>query len=173
MSEAQEEHWTAVEEAAELLGTGDVQGAIAELTRITAAQSDNEYAFYFLGNAYFEDRQYPKALKCYVRALELAPEYLGAMVGGGQTLRMMGEYVRAIRMGQRILGLAKDDPDGLYLLGLAHFQRGDSKLADGFLQRFLETSPELEVASEVDAILQSIREEAVPSPEGGDTLEQD
>lgn len=173
MSDPQEERWATVEEAVELLRDGDTDRAIAELTEITQAQTENEYAFYFLGNAYFDDQHYPQALKCYVRALELAPEYPGALVGAGQTLRMMGQHDRAIRMGQRILNLTKDDPDGLYLLGLAHYQRGDHKLAHGFLQRFLETDPELEVATEVDAILQAIREEVAPFPGGADTVEND
>ncbi len=173
MSDDHATRWAAVENAVELLGSGEREAAIRELTTITETQPENEYAFHFLGSAYFDEHKYPQALKCYVRALELTPDYLGALVGAGQSLRMMGQYDRAIRMGQRILGLVKDDPDGLYLLGLTHYQRGDHKLADGFLQRFLETDPEIEVAAEVDAVLQAIREEVATSPDASDTLDPD
>ena len=87
------------------------------------------------------------------------------MLGAGQTLRMMGEHERAIRMGQEALRVQKDDPDALYLLGAVHFQRGENKLAFGYLSRFLETGPELEVALEVEGMLQIVRGEVLPALE--------
>ncbi|MBC7173947.1 MAG: tetratricopeptide repeat protein, partial [Polyangiaceae bacterium] len=113
MSEPRDAHWEAVEEAVELLGTDELDAAIVELNRIAAGNPENEYAFYFLGNAYFEQKDYPKALAAYVRALEIVPRYAGAMIGAGQTLRMMGQFERAMRMGQEVLRFRKDDADAL------------------------------------------------------------
>ncbi|HJK91523.1 MAG TPA: tetratricopeptide repeat protein [Polyangiaceae bacterium LLY-WYZ-15_(1-7)] len=157
--------WSAVEEGLELLQEGDVDAALAELTRVVEVDAENEYAHFFLGNAYFEREDFPRALKCYVTALEVAPKYIGAMVAAGQTLRLLGDHARALRMGKQVLRLRKDDADALYLLGMVHFQRGEHPQARGFLERFLQTNPEIEVAMEVEGMLQIIRGEAQPLEE--------
>ena len=167
----QADRWEAVEEGLELLQAGEPDRAIDELLRVVRSDPDNEYAFFFLGQAYFEKEAYPEALKSYVQALTLAPRYVGAMIGAGQALRMMGEYDRAIRMGRRVLEHRKDDGDALFLLGATHFQKGENQAARPYLEQFLETGPELEVALEVEGMLQIIRGEVLPFPDGGDTLD--
>lgn len=167
----QSERWESVEEGAELLHDGRLDEAIEELLRVTREEPDNEYAFHFLGHAYFEKEAYPQALKAYVEALTLAPDYVGAMVGAGQTLRMMGEYDRALRMGRGVLQKKEDDADALFLVGAAHFQKGENQEAKRYLERFLETGPELEVALEVEGMLQVIRGEVLPFPGAEDTVD--
>ncbi|MCB9599413.1 MAG: tetratricopeptide repeat protein [Sandaracinus sp.] len=166
----QERKWAAVEEGLELLQEGDAEAALAELTRVAEADEDNEYVWFFLGNAYFETEDFARALKCYVRAMEVVPQYVGAMIGAGQALRMLGDHARALRMGKQVLRLRPDDADGLYLVGIVHFQRGEKEEAYGFLQRFLHTNPEVEVALEVDGMLQMIRGDVsiFPDPEPTD-----
>ena len=171
VDDAQSERWEAAEEGMELLHVGELDRAIDELLRVAHDDPGNEYAFHFLGHAYFEKEAYPEALKSYVEALKLAPDYVGAMVGAGQTLRMMGEYDRAIRMGQRVLQKHEDDGDGLFLTGAAHFQKGENQAAKRYLERFLETGPELEIALEVEGMLQVIRGEVLPFPGAQDTVE--
>ena len=171
MDDQQSKRWEDAEEGMELLHSGEVDAAIDELLRVTREDPQNEYAFHFLGHAYFEKQAFPEALKSYVEALTLAPEYVGAMLGAGQTLRMMGEYDRALRMGQRVLQKQEDDADALFLLGATHFQKGENQAAKRYLERFLETNPELEVALEVEGMLQVIRGEVLPFPGAEDTVE--
>lgn len=160
MEETDALRWAAVEEGIELLQVGEVDQALDELTRVASEDPDNEYAHYFLGNVYFERNDHARALKCYVRAMEIQPEYVGAMIGAGQALRMLGDHARAIRMGKQVLRKRPDDPDALFLIGSAHFQRGEYAEARGFLERFLGTNPEIEVALEVEGMLQVARGEA-------------
>ncbi|MGB8329722.1 MAG: tetratricopeptide repeat protein [Polyangiales bacterium] len=171
MNDAQAQRWEAAEEGMELLHAGELDQAIDELVRVVHEHPDNEYAYQFLGHAYFQKEAYAEALKSYVEALQLVPDYLGAMVGAGQALRMMGEYDRAIRMGQSILRKRADDADGLFLVGAALFQKGENQTAKRYLERFLETDPELEVALEVEGMLQVIRGEVLPFPGAQDTVE--
>jgi cytochrome c-type biogenesis protein CcmH/NrfG len=171
VDETESERWSAAEEGMELLYSGELDAAIDELLRVIRDDPQNEYAFHFLGHAYFEKAAYKEALKGYVEALALVPDYLGAMLGAGQTLRMLGEYDRAIRMGKRVLQKQEDDQDALFLVGAAHFQRGENQAAKRYLERFLETSPELEVALEVEGMLQVIRGEVLPFPGAEDTVE--
>jgi len=170
VDDAQSKCWEAAEEGMELLHAGEIDRAVNELLRVARQDPDNEYAFHFLGHAYFEKEAYPEALKSYIEALRLAPEYVGAMIGAGQTLRMMGEYDRAIRMGKRVLQKDQDDADALFLVGAAHFQKGENQAAKRYLERYLETGPELEVALEVEGMLQVVRGEVLPFPTAEDTV---
>lgn len=171
MDDAQSKRWETAEEGMELLHAGELDQAIDELLRVVREDPENEYAFHFLGHAYFQKEAYREALKSYVEALKLAPDYVGAMIGAGQTLRMMGEYDRAIRMGRRVLQQQADDGDGLFLVGSAHFQKGENEAAKRYLERFLQTNPELEVALEVEGMLQVIRGEVLPFPGAQNTVE--
>ena len=160
-----EDRWDAAQEGAERLREGDVDGAIVELEELVLSDPDNEYGYFFLGAAHFEHGHFDRAMKAYVLALEKAPEYVGAMVSLGQTLRMLGRYDQALRMGQQVLARRKDDPDGLYLLGLTHYARGDEAAAAGYLERFLATQPEVEVDQEVRGLLEILKGRIQPLDE--------
>lgn len=162
-----DERWDAVEEGVELLREGSVEHAIAELTRVIEVDPDNEYAYHHLGAAYFERQEYERSLKAYLTAIEKSPGYLGAMIGAGHTLRLMGELDKAIRMGKQALLKRKEDQDALYLLGLAHYQRGDKAAASDYLERFILTQPEVEVRTEAQGLLQVLRGEVLPLNEEG------
>ena len=161
------DQWEAAQEGAERLREGDVDGALVELERLVLEEPDNAYGYFFLGSAHFEKGSYDKAMKAYVVALEKAPGYVGAMLHLGHTLRMLGRYDQAIRMGQQVLSRTKDDGDALYLLGLAHYARGDEAASAAYLRRFLETSPEVEVAQEARGLLEILegRIEPLPAPD--------
>jgi cytochrome c-type biogenesis protein CcmH/NrfG len=76
---------------------------------------------------------------------------------------MLGRYEQGIRMAQQVLARRKDDPDALFLLGTCHFALGNEKAAEQWLERFLATRPEIEVALEVSGMLQVLRGEVVPA----------
>lgn len=168
---AHAERWSAVEEGAELLQQGETDEAIRELSQVIEDDPNNEYACFFLGNAYFDKEDWERALKAFVRALELAPRYIGAMVGAGHALRMLSRFDQALRMGKEAMLVRRDDPDVLYLLGVTHFQRGDTHEAIQYFEKFLETRPEVETAFEVEGMLQVLRGEVQPHPgsDGGES----
>jgi len=162
MTDSHEVHWSAVEEGVELLAEGRPEEAVVELTRVATETPENEYAHFYLGTAYFEREDYERALACYVQALTLVPTYIGARVAAGQTLRLLGRHEQALRMGRAVLKQNDSDPDALHLCGMVCFQRGEYAAAQAYLQRFLETGPELEVALEVEGMMQLLRGEAEP-----------
>jgi tetratricopeptide (TPR) repeat protein len=158
-----EEAWEAAQIGADLIADGEPKRAITELLALIERDPDNEYAHFHLGSAYYELADYPRALREYVRAIELKPTYLGAMINAGHSLRMLGRYEQAIRMAQQVLARDKNDPDGLYLAGTAHFAHGDGKAAERYLEHFLQTRPEPEVMLEVQGMLQVLRGDVVPA----------
>lgn len=160
--------WEAAQEGAELVREGQYDEAIAWLTALTEREPRNEYAHFFLGCAYYEQEQYAKALRPYLTAVQIAPRYIGALTHLGHTLRMLRRYDEAVRLGQEILGLAKDDPDALFLIGSSHFAAGNVEAAKQYLERFLKTRAEPEVALEVEGMLQVLRGDIVESDPNDD-----
>jgi len=71
-------------------------------------------------------------------------------------------------VGRQLLLKAKEDPDGLYLLGLCHYAMGDAAAALGYLNRFLNTRPEIEVAMEVEGLVKVLRGEVETLKEDDD-----
>jgi tetratricopeptide (TPR) repeat protein len=153
-----EDNWDAAQDGAELVAEGEFASAVTVLTELIVRQPSNEYAYFYLGCAYYELEDYPRALKSYVKALEIVPGYLGAMLHAGHTLRMLGRHDEAMRMGHAVLERAPDDGDALFLVGTAAYVRGDYAKATTYLERFLHTNPEIEVATEVEGMLQAIRD---------------
>jgi tetratricopeptide (TPR) repeat protein len=165
-------HWDSAEEGAELVGEGEYEAAIAALGQVVRREPDNPYALFFLGAALFETGEPQRALKAYLEALKHRPEYLGALIGAGWALHALGRYKEAIKVGRQLLLKAKEDPDGLYLLGLCHYAQGDNAAALGYLNRFLQTRPELEVALEVEGLIKVLRGE-LSGPSNGRALPDD
>lgn len=159
LTKIQADRWDAAQEGAELLREGEADLAVAELERVIAADPENEHAYFFLGSAHFEKARFEKAMKAYLRALEIAPAYLGAMVHLGHALRMMGKHAEALRMGREALKRSPEDADAIHLIALAHYARGEGAAAAHYLERFLALRPELEAAQEAEGLLQVLRGE--------------
>jgi Flp pilus assembly protein TadD len=151
------ERWEAAQEGAELLREGDVAGAVRELEALVLREPANEYALFFLGAAHFEAGRFDKAMKAYLGAANLAPAYVGALAGLGHSLRMLGKHDEALRVAKQILLRDKQDPEGLYLAGLAHYARGEGAAALQYLERYLATRPELESQNEAMGLLEVLR----------------
>jgi cytochrome c-type biogenesis protein CcmH/NrfG len=160
--------WESAHEGAELIAEGSCEEAVRVLSVLIQAEPRNEYAFFFLGAAYYELQRYEQALAAYVQALAIAPGYVGAMVGAGHALRMLGRHEQAIRMGKEVLARDKNDGDALFLLGAIHFARDDSAAAIDYLNRFLDTRPEAEVATEAYGMLQVLRGEVTDATPDGE-----
>ncbi len=145
--------WSAVEEATELLHEERYREAMVELRRVLQADPKNAYAYYYLGVAFYEVGELEPSRDAYTAALKLAPKHLGARVALSHVLRQMGDVRGALREGMAALSQAPGDGEALYALGLAHHARGDDAAARRYLEAFLETNPELEVALETRGLL--------------------
>jgi tetratricopeptide (TPR) repeat protein len=164
MSEAEDRaYWAESEEGAELVREGEHEAAVSTLGRVIGAHPGNYYAYFFLGSAYFESGDPLRALKAYLRAVELKPDYLGALVHSGWSLHALGRFREALRVGHQVLHKAKQDPDALYLMGLCHYALGEPAAALGYLNRFIETRPEVEVLNEVAGLIKVLHGEVQPA----------
>jgi tetratricopeptide (TPR) repeat protein len=148
--------WSAVEEATELLHEERYREAMVELRRVLQEDPKNAYAYYFLGVAFYEVGELEPSRDAYAASLKLAPKHLGARVALSHVLRQMGDVRGAMREGMAALSQAPDDGEALYALGLAQHAYGDEAAARRYLEAFLETNPELEVALETRGLLAQI-----------------
>jgi tetratricopeptide (TPR) repeat protein len=146
-------HWEAVEDISEMLHEGRFQEALPLLRDILKADPLNAYAFHFLGVALYEVGQLEGARDAYRAALKIAPNHLGARVHLSHVLREMGDGKGAIKEGMEALSRFPNDGDAMHAIGLAYHFRADDVAARKYLEAFLETGPELEVATEVRALL--------------------
>lgn len=149
-------HWAAVEEATELLEEGRIEEGLVALRDVIKASPSNPYAYFFLGQAFFEVGQFAPARDAYRAAVLLSPEYLGARVGLSHALRRLGDHEGAIGAAKEALRRYPKDGDAMYAMGIAYAARGQRHLARKHLQGFLEGGPELEAAMEVRQILETL-----------------
>jgi tetratricopeptide (TPR) repeat protein len=149
-------HWEAVEEATELLHEERFREAMVSLRNVITRDAKNSYAYYFLGIAFFEVGELEPSRDAYRACLALAPKHLGARVALTHVLRQMGDLREALKEGIAALSQAPGDADALHAIGLVYLARGDDAAARRYLEAFLETKPEFEVATEVRAILEDL-----------------
>lgn len=147
--------WEAVEEATELLHEERYREAMGELRRVLDTDPKNAYAYHFLGVAFYEVGELEAARDAYGASLKLAPGYLGARVALAHVLRLLGDVRGALREGMAALSRSPGDADALYAVGLAYHAAGDGPAARKYLDAFLATNPEIEVALEVRDLLGS------------------
>ena len=149
-------HWEAVEEATELLHEERFREALEALRAVIKADPQNPYAYYFLGIGFFEVGEIEPARDAYRAALRLAPKHLGARVALTHVLRLQGDLREALKEGTTALSQAPGDGDALHAIGLVYLARGDDAAARRYLEAFLATKPEAEVAMEVRGLLDGL-----------------
>ena len=153
--------WGEAEEPIELLHDGQVLEAILAFRQVLKRSARNPYAFHHLGIALFETGELEAARDAYRAALAIAPRYHGARVHLSHVLRMTHDVRGAIEQAEIARKQRPEDPDVWHALGMAHAQRGDREAARRWLEAYLSSSPEVEVAAEVRAVLEQLG----PAPE--------
>lgn len=148
--------WAAVEEATELLHEERYKEALEALRAVLREDPKNPYAFFFLGQGFYEVGDVQAARDAYRAAVTIAPAHLGARVALVHVLRKLGETREAVAEGLLAIQQAPTDGEVLYALGLAYLARGDNLAAKRHLEGFLRSNPEFETRVEVEALLQGI-----------------
>jgi cytochrome c-type biogenesis protein CcmH/NrfG len=152
-------HWSAVEEATELLHEERFHEALTLLRDVIKADPTNPYAFFFLGQGLYEVGETQAARDAYRACLKLAPKHLGARIALTHVLRKLGETRDAVKEGLIALEQAPSDGDVLYAIGLAYVSRGESRAARRYLEAFLRAKPEFEARLEVEGILAGLTDD--------------
>ena len=150
-------HWEAVDEATELLHEERFREALVVAPqRRHARPAEPVRVLLPRRRALRDGRDGACARRLPRRASRLAPKHLGARVALTHILRQIGDLREALKEGTTALAQAPGDADALHAIGLVHLARGDDAAARRYLEAFLASKPELEVAMEVRGILDGL-----------------
>jgi TolB-like protein/Flp pilus assembly protein TadD len=108
-----------------LTAIGDLKNAITERKRALELDPVNPLLSSALGEAYYQNREFDRAIEHNTRSLELDPSYAIAMVNIGRAYEMKGMHAEARGAFQKILAVVPDDPAVLALMGHEYASSGD------------------------------------------------
>jgi len=151
-------HWEAVEEAVELLEERRFEDALANLKGIILADPNNPYAYNLVGTVLWELGQLEPAKDAFHAAVLLSPDFLGARLGLSHAYRRLGVAEEAERQARIATRRFPDDGEAYHALGMALAALGERTEAAQCLERFLDSKPEFEVATEVRGVLEMLRQ---------------
>ena len=121
--------------AVELLKKGNVVEAIPLLEKAKQLDPSNEVIHLYLANAYNNASQYEKAIKEAQTALEIFPEYLGAMTTMAISYLNLGQYDNGIIMLNNVLEEDPRNRDATQYMIMCYERKGDKATADLFKYR--------------------------------------
>jgi tetratricopeptide (TPR) repeat protein len=131
-----------VEEAAEKLRKGDLDGAIAALEKVLEKSPQDPNALFYLGLAYAGKKMYAEAVGPLTRVTELSPAFPGAYFELGVCHRALGDLKKALESYDKNLELEPDNAHGLYNSGLILFETSRVDEALVRFERGLATRPD-------------------------------
>lgn len=108
---------------------GDLGAAIAERRRALELDPVNPLLSSALGEAFYQNREFDRAIELNSRSLELDSSYAIALVNIGRAYEMKGLYAQARSAFQKVLAVAPDDPAILALMGHEYAVSGDTAQA--------------------------------------------
>ncbi|MFO0553323.1 MAG: tetratricopeptide repeat protein [Polyangiaceae bacterium] len=149
-------HWSAVEEASELLVERRFEDALKELKQVIERDPNNPYAYHLLGTALWELAQLEPARDAFRAATLVSPTFLGARVGLAHALRKLGDLGGAEREAAEALRRFPDDGEAAHAMGLVLAARGKRREARYYLERFLASKPEVEASMEARGVLEML-----------------
>jgi tetratricopeptide (TPR) repeat protein len=103
-----------VEEAAEKLRKGDLDGALAALEKVLEKSPQDPNALFYLGLAYAGKKMYAEAVGPLTRVTELSPAFPGAYFELGVSYRALGDPKKALEFYDKNLELDPDNAHCLY-----------------------------------------------------------
>ena len=112
-----------VEEAAERIRKGDLDGAISALGKVLEKSPDDSNALFYLGLSYAGRKMYAEAVGPLTRVTELSPRFPGAWFELGVCHRALGDPEKALAAYDRTLELDPANADSAYNSGLLLFEQ--------------------------------------------------
>jgi len=131
-----------VEEAAEKLRKGDLDGAISGLQKVLEKSPQDSNALFYLGLGYAGKKMYAEAVGPLTRVTELTPAFPGAYFELGVCYRALGDLKKALESYDKNLELEPDNAHGLYNSGLILFETSRVDEALVRFERGLASQPD-------------------------------
>lgn len=131
-----------VDEAAEKLRKGDLDGAISALEKVLEKSPQDPNALFYLGLGYVGKKMHAEAVSPLTRVTELNPAFPGAYFELGVCYQALGDPKKALESYDKNLQLDPDNAHGLYNSGLILFEANRVDEALARFERGLVTKPD-------------------------------
>ena len=145
------------EKAIEAASKAQTSNAVQNLETLVANDPSDYIAWTQLGNFYFNDANFAKAVSAYDRAAALKSSYLAAMIGGGRANIALMNFDRSAEILQKAVEAYPNSPDANHYAGEAYFLTKRASLAIPYFRKAIELDPKskaivrLRIASICDA----------------------
>ncbi len=103
----------------------------------------NDVAYYNMGNAYDELKEYQKAINAYQKAIEIKPDEHNAYYNMGIAYGELGEYQKAINAYQKAIEIKPDEHNAYYNMGNTYRELKKYQKAINAYQKAIEIEPSL------------------------------
>lgn len=163
---------TAMQDA-QRAGLPPMDQAIAGLAERLAREPDDAQGWLLLGRAYKSTERFAQAREAFGRALALSPDAPDILVetAEAQALATPGRRFdgEPMLLLQRALQLAPDHQRGLWLIGIAQFQSGDTATATATWEHLIATLPDdSPMRDSLRQRIDELKAEASGAPASGD-----
>jgi cytochrome c-type biogenesis protein CcmH/NrfG len=113
-----------------------------------------------IGNQYYDNRDYPKAIEYYERSLKIRPENVNVRTDMGTAIWYSGDADRALREYQASLKYQPNHAQTLFNMGIVKWQgKQDRKSALDLWQKLLFTNPTYAERQKVEQMIQQVQSE--------------
>ena len=127
-------------------GEGSKDDLIRQYREAVRENPQDDRAYNDLGNAYYSNGQYEKAIEQYQKAIKVKPEWV-YYSNVGDSYRALREWETSITYYQKAVELNPEDPVIHYNLYLAYHAKGMYKEAEESLREAAGLDPENQVYS--------------------------
>ena len=122
----------------DVFGHADIDKQVAEVTALIDEEPDDPELYHRRAGLHGAHREYELALADYDRAIDLAPEHVGAIIGRSTSLLKLGRPAEALTAADRAITLAPDNPAPHLARARALAGLGKTAAADGAYGRSTE-----------------------------------
>ena len=105
---------------------------------IATNSTDSYRAWYQKGIAFFKEKNYEDALKCYDKALEIQHDYPEALYDKGLTLNILERYQEAVKCFDEVVKMSPKFGDAFYNRAISHVGKNNVRNALGDLKKAIE-----------------------------------
>ena len=137
----QPENETLFAKAEEALKKTEYKEAVALLGRIVAAEPNDFVSWTELGTTYFKQGDAPEAEKAYLKAIEVRPSLMLALLNLGKVRMAQKNYEGAIEVLTKAVQQQSQSADANFFLGESYLQIKKGSKAVGYLNEALRLDP--------------------------------
>lgn len=136
---------------------GNIEGALEDYKKSSELKPDFVLPISRTGNVYAKNKDFPKAIEFYKKAMEAGERDTTIWYNYGVCLLNLGDKDNARTVFEKLLSQDPNYSDAYYYLGIIYLNLGDAEKAKELLTKFVEMDSENKNAATAKEILKSLK----------------